>query len=224
MGYGRRRDRSQVRQSAIVSAPAEPPSQSAEPAKPRPRTVLGAGSRDFFISMLILLPIVGLVALLGRGCSFTPGGPSVDSSQLPTIDPHPTLVMVSPRMNFPVREPALPPGWRASAIDLAPAPGGASAVRISWITAGGRYLRLVQTTWRTTDEGALVAAEAGGNSTDAKPIQAGGAQWVDYTGGNGEHAWVRRNGAAQWLITGDGLTSEFTALADAVTAAQPLPH
>jgi hypothetical protein len=185
---------------------------------------LGVGGRGMFLSMLILLPIVGLVALLGHSCSFSPGGPTVDSSQLPTVNPHPTLVAASRTVGFELREAVPPPGWRTSAVDLAKAPGGANAVRVSWITPGGRYLRLVQTTWSSTADGALVAAEAGGSPTDARPIQAAGAPWVDYTGGNGEHAWARRDGQAQWLITGDGLPSEFTALAEAVTAAQPLPR
>jgi hypothetical protein len=208
----------------IVNVPIEPsgpPPEPPEPGRARPRTTLGAGSRDMVLSMLILLPIVGLIALLGRGCSFSPGGPTVDPSQLPAIDSHPTLVASARRLDFPLREPVPPPGWRASAVDLAKAPAGASAVRVSWITGGGRYLRLVQT---TADEGALVAAETGAAPTGAEPIQAAGAQWVDYTGGNGEHAWARRAGGVEWLITGDGLPSEFTALAEAVSVAAPLPR
>jgi hypothetical protein len=170
--------------------------------------------------MLILLPIIGLVALLGHSCSFSPGGPTVDSSQLPTVDPHPMLVAASRTVGFPLREVVVPPGWRASVMNLEKAPGGASAVRVSWITPGQRYLRLVQT---TAQEGALVAAEAGGAPTGATPIQAAGAEWVDYTGGNGEQAWARRNGQVEWLVTGDGTAAEFIALAEAITIAPPLP-
>lgn len=209
-----------VGQSGTVSAPPEPPSPSVEPAAPRAKTALGAGGRDMFLSMLILLPIVGLVALLGHGCSFSPAGPTVDTSQLPSIDPRPALVAAARTAGFPVRAAVPPPGWRATVVGLDKAPAGANAVRVSWITSGGRYLRLVQT---TADEGALVTAEAGGAPTGASPIQAAGAQWVDYTGGNGEQAWARRDGGVEWLITGDGTRAEFGALAEAVTAAPPLP-
>jgi hypothetical protein len=201
-----------VGESAIVNAP-EPPKRPA-------RTALGAGSRDMVISMLILLPIVGLVALLGHGCSFSPGGPTVDLNQLQTIDPRPPLISAARALPFPVREPAMPAGWRTTVVNLDPAPGGAGAVRISWITPGGRYLRVVQS---PAEEGALVAAETGGDPTGARPLPAAGAQWVDYTGGNGEQAWARRAGPVEWLLTGDGTAAEFTAAARALTAAAPLP-
>jgi hypothetical protein len=197
-----------------------PDSGTGAPERAKARTVLGAGSRDMVISMLILLPIVGLVALLGRSCSFSPGGPTFDSSQMPSTDPHPTLVAAAARLGFPVREPMPPAGWRATVVNLDPAPGPARAVRISWITTGGRYLRAVQT---TAAEEPLVAAETGGAPTRAVPLRAAGVSWVDYTGGNGEQAWARRDGPVEWLITGDALPAEFTALAGALVHAPVLP-
>jgi hypothetical protein len=181
---------------------------------------LGASPRDLVISMLILLPIVGLVALLGRGCSFSPGGPTADPSSLPSVDPRPALVAAAPGIGFPLRLPSVPAGWHATVVDLGPGPADASAARVSWITDGGRYLRLVQS---GAEEGALVEAETDGPPTGARPVRAAGAQWVDYTGHNGEQAWARRDGAVEWLITGDGSPAEFTALAAAVVASPPLP-
>jgi hypothetical protein len=98
-------------------------------------------------------------------------------------------------------------------------------VRIGWITAGGRYLRLVQT---TAAEGALVieetATKGGGPPIARGPVQVAGQQWVDYTGSNGEQAWVRAANGVTWLITGDGTVDEFTALARAIEVAPPLPR
>lgn len=181
---------------------------------------LGASPRDLVISMLILLPIVGLVAMLGRGCSFSPGGPTADPSSLPSIDPRPALLAAAPGIGFPLRLPTVGSGWRATVVDLNRAPGDLRAARVSWITAGGRYLRLVQS---GAEEGALVAAETEGPPTGARPVQVAGTQWVDYTGQNGEQAWAHRADGVEWLITGDGQPAEFAALAGAVQVAPPLP-
>jgi uncharacterized protein DUF4245 len=210
--------------------PAAPPETRPDPASATPpsgagrarrMSALGARPRDMVISLLILLPMVGVVALLGRSCSFSPGGPTVDPSAMPRVDVHGPLVAAAREVPFAVREPSLPAGWRANSVDQRPAPGGASAVRIGWVTDGGRYLRLVQTS-SATDEGALVAAETEGPPTAAQPVDVAGAAWVRYTGGNGEQAWARQVDGARWLITGDGDEPEFRLLATAVAAAPPL--
>lgn len=184
-------------------------------------SALGARPRDMMISMLILLPLIGVFALLGRGCSFSPGGPTVNPDAMPRVDVHGPLVAAARALPFPVREPSLPATWRANSVERRPAPGGAGAVRVGWVTDGGRYLRLVQTA-SSTDEGALVAAETGGPPRAAEPVDVAGSAWVRYTGGNGEQAWARQAGDARWLITGDGVEPEFRLLATAVAAAPPL--
>ena len=173
------------------------------------------------ISLLVLLPIVGLVAALGRGCSFAPGGPTVDSSRLPSLDIHGPLVAAARAVPFELREPAVPARWRANAVDQRPGPGGAPTVRVGWVTTAGRYLRLVQS---AAEEGALVAAETGGPPAAARPVAAAGAGWVDYRDGNGEHAWARGVDGVEWLITGDATPAEFARLARALGAAAPLPR
>src|SRR5215469_5015551 len=97
-------------------------SDSPEP-RPERGSPLGARPRDMIISLLILLPLVGLFALLGRGCSFSPLGPTVDPNAAPSVDPRPALTAAARRVPFPVRLPALPAGWRANAVDSRPAPG-----------------------------------------------------------------------------------------------------
>lgn len=173
------------------------------------------------ISMAILLPIVALMALLGRACSFSPGGPSVDPSAMPTVDAHPALVAAARHVPFPLREPALPPDWRANLVDERAEPGGAPAVQVGWLTPAGRYLRLVQS---TAEEGALVAAATAGPPGAARPVDVGGLTWVDYRGANGEQAWAHAGEGVEWLITGDGVPAEFQVLASALAAANPLPR
>lgn len=204
--------------SGVNAQPESPPGSK----PPRSRSGLGSGYRDMIISMAVLLPIVAFVALLSRGCSFSPGGPTVDPAQMPKADAHAIYTEAARRLSFPIREPMLPAGWRASTVNQRLAPGNASAVRVSWITDGGRYLRFVQT---TAEEGALVADETGGGQPAAQgPVDVSGQQWVSYTGANGEQAWTRKAEGVIWLITGDGVASEFTVLAKAVESAQPLPR
>lgn len=181
-----------------------------------------SGYRDMIISMAVLLPIVAFVAVLSRGCSFSPGGPTVDPSQMPRVDSHAVFAESARRLSFPIRDPALPANWRASTVEQRLAPGGASAVRVSWITDGGRYMRLVQT---TAEEGALVADETGGGRPIARgAIPVAGQQWVSYQGANDEQAWARQAGGVIWVITGDGVDAEFSVLANAVETARPLPR
>jgi hypothetical protein len=215
-----------------VSERSDPPPNATEAAQPSPESTtserstgklrqppLGAGPRDMLISMLVLLPIVGLVAVLGRGCSFAPAGPTVDSAHLPNVDIHGALPAAARAVPFELREPSVPAGWRANSVDQRPGPGGAPTVRVGWVTTAGRYLRLVQSAGQ---EGELVAAETQGPPRAARPVAAAGATWVDYQGGNGERAWTRRADGAQWLITGDATAAEFDLLARAITAAAPL--
>ncbi|MBO0848294.1 MAG: DUF4245 domain-containing protein [Pseudonocardia sp.] len=210
------------------SAPSEQrPDPASEPSRPGPArrmSALGARPRDMVISLLILLPLIGVFALLGRSCSFSPGGPTVNPAAMPRVDVHGPLVSAARELPFAVREPSLPAGWRANSVDRRPAPAGAGAVRVGWVTDGGRYLRLVQTASTGADEGALVAAETGGPPRAAEPVDVAGTAWVGYTGANGEQAWVRQADGARWLITGDGVEPEFRLLATAVAAAPPLPR
>jgi hypothetical protein len=173
------------------------------------------------ISLAILLPIVGLMAFLGRGCSFSPGGATADPSAMPTVDAHQALTAAARQAPFPVREPALPAGWRANVVDQRPGPGGAPAVRVGWLTPAGRYLRLVQS---TAEEGGLVAAESRGAPGAAQPVDVGGLSWVSYRGSNGEATWAHRADGVLWLLTGDGVPDEFQVLAAAVAAAPALPR
>ncbi|MGQ0481391.1 MAG: DUF4245 domain-containing protein [Pseudonocardia sp.] len=186
-------------------------------------------SRDILLSVLVLLPLIGLVALVGRGCSFSPGGPTVDDSAAPRVDAAAALADAARGLDFPVRVPEVPPTWRANSTDRRAAPGGAGAVRVGWLTDGGRYLRLVQADPRPgpgqpADEGPLVAAETKGPPDARGVVTVAGQPWVRYQAPNGEQVWVRTAAGVRWLVTGSGTEAEFRTLAAAVSAAAPLPR
>jgi hypothetical protein len=177
--------------------------------------------RDILLSIVVLLPVIGLVALVGRGCSFSPGGPTVDPDSAPRVDATPALVAAARQLPFPVRDPAVPPAWRANSTDRRPAPGDQSAVRVGWLTDGGRYLRLVQTA-PAPDEAPLVTAETQAPPQALGVVDVAGRTWVRYAAPRGEEAWVTTADGVRWLITGDGTEADFRTLAGAVAAAPPL--
>lgn len=186
--------------------------------------------RDILMSLLVLLPLVALVAVSSRGCSFSPGGPSVDPGTAPRVDAEQELRTFARRAPFPVRVPELPAGWRANSVDRRPGPGGAASIRVGWLAPDGSYLRLVQS---GSEEAALVVAETrepdrtdrpGPPPEALGPVQVVNTRWVRYLGSNGEQAWVHDAGAARWLITGTGSEAEFRRLAAATATGTVLPR
>ncbi|MCW2632789.1 MAG: hypothetical protein JWR88_1751 [Pseudonocardia sp.] len=185
--------------------------------------------KDIVIAFAVLVPIILVVAGLTRACSFSPTGPSVEAGRLPTVDAPTELRSAAKRMPFEVRIPGVPPGWHANSASTQPV-AGAATVRVGWLTAQDRYLRVAQS---AATEGALVVAEVGSNAVASGPIDVDGQRWVVYTGGgapgtaSGEPAWVTElpatgagRPAARVLITGSGTEEDFRALATAVTSGQ----
>lgn len=186
--------------------------------------------KDIVIALAVLVPIILVVAGLTRACSFSPTGPSVETDRLPTVDAPAELSAAAKRMPFEVRIPSVPAGWRANSASTQPA-GGAATVRVGWLTAQDRYLRLAQS---AATESALVIAEVGPTAVASGPVEVAGQRWVVYTGGSqssgtagGEPAWVTElaatvagRPASRVLITGSGTEADFRALASAVSSGQ----
>lgn len=178
--------------------------------------------RDMLLSMLVLAGFVLLLAGLGRSCSFSPGGPSVNTANLPTVDVSAELGAAAGQLRFPLRQPALPAGWRANSASQQPfgANGGQSSVDIGWLTADGRFVQLDQSNAAVPD---LVRAAAG--TDQSVPVAAhgqtvvGGLTWTIYQGVRSEQAWAHDFGPVRVLITGNGSTAEFTTMAEAVRTA-----
>lgn len=202
-----------------VSPDREPP----PPAKPA-RSALSV--RDMVVALAVLGVMVLVVAGVAGSCSFSPGRPTVDDSRLPVVDAPAELARIARTTPFPVRVPAVPPGWRSNSVGQdrvpvpdAPAEPGNRSVRVGYLTPQGRYLALVQT---DAAEDALLAAE-----TAAQPAVGAGAQdvaglrWVVYERDRGEPIWIAElpgTTPSRALITGSGGADDFTALATAVAA------
>lgn len=190
------------------------------PAKP-PRSALTV--RDMVGAMVVLVVLALLFAGATRSCAFSPGGPTVDPSAGPRVDAPAQLRALADNVDFAVRIPAVPPGWRSNAVDRADVEGG-QAVRVGYLTPQGRYLRLVQS---DAPEGALLAAEADDAPVARGTVEVAGQVWVVYDDGTGEPIRIATgsgpDGATvRWLVTGSGSEADFVALAGATQTGELL--
>lgn len=185
----------------------------------------GHGLRDMALTMVVLAAVVLALAALSHSCSFSPGGPSSNSSALPTVDVPDELRGAAGRMPFPLREPRVPADWRANSASSGTVgdAGRDSAVTIGWVTGAGSYLALVQSNAKPAD---LVRYQVG-QADDSAVTPRGqttvdGVSWVIYPGIRSERVWVADLGAVRLLITGSGDDAQFRTLAAAATSASPV--
>jgi hypothetical protein len=180
--------------------------------------------------------LAGIILLFGgatRSCSFAPAGPTSDPAGIPVVDAPAALREL--RVPFPVRIPAVPPGWRSNSVAqdrVAPDPTApdqaerARAVRIGYLTPEGRYLRLLQS---NATEPTLLAVETGATPVVVRgPVDIAGQRWVVYDRGSDEPVWIADvptpdAGSLRMLITGSGSEEGMRTLAAAAVSGELLP-
>jgi hypothetical protein len=199
-----------------VAEPAEPPTEP--PPSSRGRATL----RDLIGAVAVLLVVVAAVAGFGRGCSFSPGGPTVDPTSAPSVDAAHDLSVAAGVVDFPVRHPAVPPDWRAnSSSTAAVGSGDGVVVRVGWLTPNGRFLQLSQSNGDPED--VVVAETDVERAQRTGDVEVNGSRWTTYRGRRDEPAWVAQLDRSTVLITGSAGEAEFRTLAAAVRDARPLP-
>jgi hypothetical protein len=177
-----------------------------------------SGLRDVVMSMIVLVVVILALAAISHSCSFSPGGPSVDSGSLPTVDVSAELQAAAAQVRFPLREPTLPDGWRpnSNSVDSLGPKGVDQAVRIGVLTDSGHYLQVTQSDATVAD---LVRSAAGLDDQAALQSTGGevvnGTKWTVYPGVRSESSWVTDLGTERLFITGNGTTAEFRTLAAA---------
>jgi hypothetical protein len=178
--------------------------------------------RDMVGAMIVLLVIAGVVAAVTRGCSFDPGGPSVDRDSAPTVDVSEKLRDAASTVTFPVRKPEVPASWHANSSSTTRVGTGSTAnviVRVGWLTPAGRYVQVSQSGGKTAD---VLANETGVESPRTGSVTVSGTAWATYPSRRDEVAWAAELDGAVVAITGNGTEQEFRQLATAVTGAKPL--
>jgi hypothetical protein len=175
-------------------------------------------------AVVVLVAIIGVVMAFYGGCSFSPGGPSVDSAAVPSADASGELARTARAVAFPVREPAVPKGWRANSAGTSSVGVGASGdvvVRVGWLTSSGAYLQLSQSGGDAKD---VLVGETGQEDAPSASgsVEVDGVTWTRYPARRDEPAWVTELDGAVLLITGSASESEFRQLAAATLKASPL--
>lgn len=172
-------------------------------------------------AMVILLICVGVLVAFTRGCSFAPGGPSVDPTSAPTVDMSRRLADAASSVAFPVRRPSLPVEWQANSSSTEAVNAVDVVVRVGWLTPDGNYVQLSQSGAAESD---VLAAETGQEEPVARgEIDVSGVRWVSYPARRDEPAWVTDLDGTVVLITGSASEDDFRRLAEAVQEAEPLP-
>jgi hypothetical protein len=171
--------------------------------------------------LAVLLVIVDVLVGVSRGCSFNPGGPSVDSGAAPSVDASAALSVAASSVDFDVRRPSLPASWRANSSSTSAVGRGASViVRVGWLTPSGRFIQLSQSGGAVPD---VVAAETDRPDSPASgEVDVSGVCWTSYPGRRDEKAWVTQFDGVTTLITGTAAEDEFRALARATQSATPM--
>lgn len=196
---------------------------SPPPGKP-PRSVPTV--RDMLVAIGVLVLVVVVIGGLTRGCSFSPGGPSVDAGSLPVVDAPAELRELAPVVPFALRIPAVPPDWRSNSVDQDLADTADASlgrvVRIGYLTPQARYLRLLQS---NASEEALLAVETGAAAVPAKGVvDVAGMRFVVYGLPDDEAIWIGElPTGVRVLITGSGTEADFRTLAAAVVDGEELP-
>ncbi|HEY0448001.1 DUF4245 domain-containing protein [Actinophytocola sp.] len=178
--------------------------------------------RDMIGAMVVLLVIVGVLVAVTRGCSFDPGAPSANPDTAPSVDASAKLREAAASVTFPVRQPAVPKGWKANSSSTAGVGSGAAAdvvVRVGWLTSSGRYLQLSQSGGTVPD---VLQTETGESGTRTGTVAVAGVTWETYPSRRDEVAWVTTLDGVVTLLTGSAAQGEFEQLAKAVQNAEPL--
>lgn len=185
------------------------PSPDPEPMRKPPRGALTM--RDMLVAIGVLVVVITVFAGLARACTFSPGGPTVDTSRLPTVDAQAELKALAPKVPFALRIPAVPAGWRCNSVSRdRVGDTGRESVNAGFVTPESRYVRLTQS---DAAEEPLLGASAKGNALPAKGVEeAGGLRWVVYDNGRDEPIWIADTGATRLLLTGSGTPADFRAI------------
>lgn len=162
------------------------------------------------ILAVVLVVVLGLNGTIGFGNS-------TDNGETPVADVTGGLQKSAAALELPLEVPqGLPAEWQPNSFaqtDPFTSGGTRTVVRGGWITDGGRFVGLVQST-ETPDQ--LVASEFGSARTSTAVVSAGGVDWSSYPGARSEVAWVHQAGPISVMITGSAAEDDFRILADAL--------
>lgn len=182
--------------------------------KPR---ILNDG-RDMFWSLVPLLGLCLLIAAISGSCAFgLTGGASDDRT--PDFDVDTALRVDAQYMDFPVRQPATPEGWKPNSGSTQMIDGLRSS-NVGWLATSGAYVQLTQTA--AAEEG-VVRHLGGSDAIGTGQREIGGAQWVTYESEDKRKFWITDLGDVRIAVLSRGPDSDIETIAESTVTTDPLP-
>lgn len=175
-------------------------------------------------SLIPLLLLCVFVVFASQNCSVGLQGDASDD-RTPPFEVAAALRADAASMPFPIREPAVPSGWKPNSGTTQPV-GGSTSSNVGWITDAGAYIQLTQTA--ATEESLIVfLSNRGTDSEQSKFLGSGtrdidGKTWVAYQSGDETKAWITDLGTVRIAVMSKGPDADMATLARAVQSAQPL--
>ncbi len=174
--------------------------------------------RDLIWSLVPLVLICVVLAAVASQCTFSTHGPT--PGEVPNFDVRSALHDDARMLSFPIRDPAVPADWKSNSgsRDTITGPSGGTVSTVGYITGNGTYLQLSQS---NATESALADHVVSTRSPSGTRM-VGAQKWTVYHVSDSEPAWIADFGTSRVLIKGAAGEGAYSALANAVGAAQPL--
>lgn len=174
--------------------------------------------RDMIWSLIPLLILCAVVAIASGNCSVGLKGDASDD-RVPAFDVTTALATDAQTMDFPVRRPPTPEGWKPNSGSTQMV-GDARSSNVGWVSANGSYVQLTQT--NGTEE-ALVAHLGDETSLGDGQREAGGKTWVVYKNEDGKQFWITDLGDVRIAVLSKGSDADIETIAASTVQQEPLP-
>lgn len=180
-------------------------------------------NKDMIMTIIPLILISFAIAGIATQCSFHPGPPQMGN--VPSFDARGALEYDAETLDFPIRIPDAPDGWQANSgkREDVTGEGAGTVTSVGYVTDRYAYVRYSQadTSVEQLVRYHLPGAEAAGTRV------AGGQEWAVYRAPGAQDPradtlWVADLGDVRLALVGTGREEDFTTMAQAVLAAQPL--
>jgi hypothetical protein len=164
--------------------------------------------------------VISMVVILAALLVWVAMVPRVRAINQPAVDVSSVARQVRRETAWPISQPALPAGWRATSVRFAAAAGGLLTWHAGYLSPGGSYISIDQTK-AATDQ--WVSAETAGGQAEGT-LSAAGATWQRLSSRDTvQRSLVSRGSGATGLTTVLSGTATYTQLAAFADMLEPVP-
>ncbi|KAB1504017.1 DUF4245 domain-containing protein [Corynebacterium sp. 320] len=178
-------------------------------------------SRDFLLSIGVLLFAMFLTVGFTGLCSFNPG-PAERSGEVQKVDAATFLGLEARSVDYPIVLPEMPEGWVANSARRTQV-GDQPGSLVGWVIDGKDYISLTQTA--ADMKAAAFPDDSARSESSVEKIDAGaeGAlEWHVYTGDDVRPRWVADRGDHRLILEGMAGFESMKTAAERVSTAKPI--